>query len=255
MTFNHNIADQYGGGMYNDDSSLRLENSILWGDQAADGAEIYNTNLSIPLITYSDIEGCGGSKAWDDSCGQDKSGNIDEDPLFVDSDSGNLRMSPGSPVIDAANNRAVPSDIASDLDGNPRFVDIDSVPDTGNGDPPIVDMGAYEAQINRPPVFTSTPVITATVTVLYTYAITTDDPDLLFGDELVIDASTLPDWLTLTDHQDGKATLSGTPGEVDAGRHPVQLRVSDKGEAYTLQEFEISVWCRIYLPLVIKNSP
>jgi len=62
VTFNHNIADQYGGGMYNDDSSLRLENSILWGDQAADGAEIYNTNLSIPLIAYSDIEAVAAPK-------------------------------------------------------------------------------------------------------------------------------------------------------------------------------------------------
>ena len=55
-------------------------------------------------------------------------------------------------------NTAVPPD-AADLDNDadtaesapydaadsPRFVD-DAVPDTGNGTPPIVDMGAYERQ-------------------------------------------------------------------------------------------------------------
>ncbi|UCD74088.1 MAG: hypothetical protein JSV91_09890 [Phycisphaerales bacterium] len=33
------------------------------------------------------------------------------------------------------------------LDGNPRFVDDPNTEDTGYGDPPIVDMGAYEFQI------------------------------------------------------------------------------------------------------------
>jgi len=65
----------------------------------------------------------------------------------------------GSPCIDAADNDAVPPDtldldgdgdttepIPFDLDGNPRFVDDPATPDTGNGEPPIVDMGAYEFQ-------------------------------------------------------------------------------------------------------------
>ncbi len=33
-----------------------------------------------------------------------------------------------------------------DLNGNPRFVDDPFTPDTGNGQPPLVDMGAYEFQ-------------------------------------------------------------------------------------------------------------
>jgi hypothetical protein len=36
--------------------------------------------------------------------------------------------------------------VTTDLDGNLRFVDIPTVSDTGNGTPPIVDMGAYEAK-------------------------------------------------------------------------------------------------------------
>ena len=56
------------------------------------------------------------------------------------------RLSPGSPCIDAADNTAVPKGIDTDLDGNPRFVDDPDTKDTGFGDPPIVDMGAYEFQ-------------------------------------------------------------------------------------------------------------
>ncbi len=40
----------------------------------------------------------------------------------------------------------MPAGITTDLDGNPRFVDDLGTIDTGNGDPPIVDMGAYEFQ-------------------------------------------------------------------------------------------------------------
>jgi hypothetical protein len=50
-----------------------------------------------------------------------------------------------SPCIDAADNTAVPEDATTDLDGNPRFLEIPETPDTGNGDVPIVDMGAYES--------------------------------------------------------------------------------------------------------------
>jgi hypothetical protein len=70
-------------------------------------------------------------------------GNIDADPTFADAEG---RLSPGSPCIDAADNTAVPEGITTDLDGNPRFVDDIGTPDTGFGEPPMVDMGAYEFQ-------------------------------------------------------------------------------------------------------------
>ena len=72
---------------------------------------------------------------------------IDSDPLFVDAAGGDLRLQPASPAIDAGDNAAVPVGVTTDLLGNARFVDIVSVIDTGNGAPPIVDIGAYEAQI------------------------------------------------------------------------------------------------------------
>ena len=63
----------------------------------------------------------------------------------------NYRLSPDSPCIDAASNGAVPGGIDTDLDGYPRFMDDPDTPDCqwvpGTcGDPPIVDMGAYEFQ-------------------------------------------------------------------------------------------------------------
>ena len=83
-------------------------------------------------------------------------GNIDIDPLFIDPDGpdddpdifedNNYRLSADSPCIDAGDNTAVPDDVTTDLNGNPRFVDDPATPDSGNPDGinPIVDIGAHE---------------------------------------------------------------------------------------------------------------
>ena len=55
---------------------------------------------------------------------------------------GDYHLQITSPAIDAGDNRAVV--VNTDLDGYPRMLDIPSVPDTGYGTPPIVDMGPYE---------------------------------------------------------------------------------------------------------------
>jgi len=145
-TFSRNSA-QIGGAMNfeSGSESLLLTNSVLWGDTPQ---EISIGDASA-TVTYSDIQG-----GW---AGE---GNIDADPLFVDPDSGDYRLQPCSPCIDAADNYSVPPDtldldgdgdttepIPFDLDGNSRFVDDPATPDTGNGEPPIVDMGAYEFQV------------------------------------------------------------------------------------------------------------
>jgi len=155
VTFSGNGASYKGGGMYNASSSPALRNVIMWGDTATSERELYNSP-NPPSIAYSDIQGCGGSGGgWNSACGTDSGHNIDADPRFVDADGpdntpgtadDNLRLQLTSPCIDAGNNAVVPSEVTTDLDGNPRFMDIPSVPNTGNGTPPIVDMGAYEAR-------------------------------------------------------------------------------------------------------------
>ena len=66
------------------------------------------------------------------------------------------------------------------------------------------------SNVNDAPTFTSDALTIAMATTPYAYAITTDDPDPT--DTLSITPITLPDWLTLTDNNNGTAiTLSGTP--------------------------------------------
>lgn len=145
VTFSENSAN-FGGGMYNWDNNPMLTNVILWGNTAPNGAGIYNDNISMPQISNSDIQGCGDSGSWDSACGVDGGGNIEADPLFVNPANDDLRLHDNSPAIDAGDSAALPLDTLTDLDGNPRFVDIPAVPDTGSGAGPMVDMGAYEVQ-------------------------------------------------------------------------------------------------------------
>ncbi len=154
-TFGGNAVANQGGGMYGTDSSPTVTNCILWGNSDLGGmdesAQIH-VDSGIPVVNYSCVQG-----GWSGLGGE---GNIDADPRFVDelgldgvpaTGDEDLRLDVGSPCIDAGDNTAVPIGIDTDLDGNPRFVDAINYPDTGNGVPPIVDMGAYEADAFTPP--------------------------------------------------------------------------------------------------------
>ncbi len=114
-------------------SGPRASNCVLWnnGEQIADGYS------SATTVSYSNVQ-----DGWSGL----GSGNIDADPLFVDPDNGDFRLSPGSPCIDAGHNNAIADLADTDLDGNPRFADDPTAADTGCGVPVVVDMGAYEFQ-------------------------------------------------------------------------------------------------------------
>ena len=113
----------------------QIANSVLWGNSRP---AIRDQNREA-LFRYCDIQG-----------GWSGNGNIALAPRFQNRSAGDFRLKPISPCIDAADNTAVPADILTDLDGNPRFVDDPDTPDTGvpggPGGSAIVDMGAYEFQ-------------------------------------------------------------------------------------------------------------
>lgn len=98
------------------------------------------------------------------------------------------------------------------------------------------DFTVTVAAVDDAPVFTSTPVLDATEDAVYTYNVTTDDPD----SSVTITAPVLPAWLTLTDNGDGTATLTGTPGDADVGDNDVSLQVDD-GSSTASQDFTVAV--------------
>ncbi len=80
------VAGAIGSDLVGPTADAVLENCILW--QNGD-APIQEKDFTV-TITYSDVEG-----------GWDGEGNIDEDPLFVDAENGDFRLTEDSPCIDA----------------------------------------------------------------------------------------------------------------------------------------------------------
>jgi len=124
-TFSENMSLDGGGGIYCNNCSLGVINSILWGDTSSYAPEIFQSGGSV-TVTYSDVEG-----SWPGA------GNIDIDPLFVDPTNDDFHLQTGSPCIDTGDNSA-PGLPATDIDGESRIQD-------GDGDSvALVDMGADE---------------------------------------------------------------------------------------------------------------
>lgn len=168
VTFVANHA-QRGGGLFSERElathGLALSNAIFWGNTATDaGAQAFNGGADV-VISHSDVEGSGGSAAWDAGLGADGGGNLDEPPGFsrepdpgdgdwatlADNDYGDLRPGAGSPAADAGDNAALPAD-AYDLDGDGDTAEPLPVDRAGNprlvgakGGPALVDVGAYES--------------------------------------------------------------------------------------------------------------
>ena len=84
----------------------------------------------------------------------------------------------------------------------------------GNGGSATATVNVTVNPVNDAPAFSSSPVASATEGTAYSYGIVAGDVE---DDPLAIPAAALPAWLTLTDHGDGTATLSGTPAHADVG--------------------------------------
>lgn len=160
-----------GGALYNRDSSPVIANSTFVGNAGelfGDAGALYSRGAGTTDVDNCIFRGNGlpqivsdfgavTSVDWSDvQGGWPGTGNVDVDPLFVDADGpdddattfddNDYRLRSDSPCIDAGDTNAVPGGARVDLDRKPRYVPDPSTPDTGNGGPRVVDMGAYEFQ-------------------------------------------------------------------------------------------------------------
>jgi len=181
-----NYAEKKAGGAVINNGDVR--NSILWGNTVApvppgeDPPEPIQIQLAGgPNISYSDIQGLltplPGCPPPNPA---DFPGSIEQDPMFMDAGSlslfpsgtalKNLRLAPGSPCIDAADNGGFTLPVpAGDVNDKPRFHDDPATANTGLGTGGIADMGAYEfgPWVNDLPVASfssSLQVVTVTLT-------------------------------------------------------------------------------------------
>ena len=114
-TMNNCTLTAGGGGGVRMDTGGALTNCIVWG----------NSNWDFYIhITGTVSHTCSNPR-------QSGEGNIGNIPLFVDTNSGNYRLTSGSPCVNAGTNQAWMTN-AVDLDGQPRIR-------CGT-----VDLGAYE---------------------------------------------------------------------------------------------------------------
>lgn len=146
VTFAGNHSGLDGVVLFNGDASNPLlQNGVIGNNQSQPtDTVIFNDETSNTLIRSSLVQGCNPGGVWQLACGTDGGNNLaDANPYFVDVAGGDLHLRPGSAAIDAGNNAYV--SVTTDLAGGPRLVDIPAAPDSGMGTPPLVDMGAYEA--------------------------------------------------------------------------------------------------------------
>lgn len=175
-TMFENVASSDGGAITcRDVTGALIKNCILWNDHAPQGTELslVSTGPASSLtVAYSCIRGGAAGAMVGTNCTLNwGSGNIDQDPLFADTDGpdghygtqdDNFHVISGSPCLDAGDNSAVPAD-GADLDhdgntseplpidaaGNTRFADDPNSTDSGNGGAPIIDIGAIEGIGNQ----------------------------------------------------------------------------------------------------------
>jgi len=119
-------------------SDVVVTNCIFWDD----GAEIYNTDSSQIVVSYTHIFNNWPGKENENI--NPKFADDDGPDYFKGTEDDDLRLDPISGCIDSGNNDAVPFSLLTDLEGKPRFMDYAERPDEGKGIPPLVDRGAYE---------------------------------------------------------------------------------------------------------------
>lgn len=121
-----------GGGIGSLDSIVTITNCILWGNTGLGGASQIISDNSLHTVNYCNID--------QDVYGGNNVGNIQMDPLFVNSAAGNYHLQNYSPCIDSGTSDSAPQ---SDIEGFARYDHLE-IPDAGGGDSTYYDMGAFE---------------------------------------------------------------------------------------------------------------
>ncbi len=196
-SFYKNTANYKGGaihiqldGIWGSDN-LNLYNNIFWSNEASEGGDVYidveNSNFQNIYnndFSCNDFSGDSGCLVLTDTNrGYSHADNISADPLFVNSDAGNLHITENSPCIDTGDNNA-PELPEKDTDGDDRIID-------GNNDGnSVVDIGADEFKPQPPQSTNHPPIIDSIIAdpqqgnapLTVTYTITAYDPD---GDSII----------------------------------------------------------------------
>lgn len=134
-------------------SFAEITNCIFWSN-AGNGASPYKSAIHTDDTSDATVSWSCIQQMWVAEPGEDPPdpenfpGCTDANPRFVSTT--DLRLASDSPLIDAANNTAVPALTTVDVAGLPRFMDSPTTTDTGIGPAPIVDMGAHE--FGLPPI-------------------------------------------------------------------------------------------------------
>ncbi len=130
ITAVNNVSPMNGGAFWLNGGTLEIHNSILWNNEPND----IGITAGTVTASYSCImDGTTGTNV------------INETPLFVDIDGGDLHLQATSPCIDTGDDSVVGFTLPEfDLDGNARIVDGD---EDGSA---ALDMGAYEFFVPGP---------------------------------------------------------------------------------------------------------
>lgn len=135
--FGNSSTSSAAAGFIASTSTVEISNCIVYGNTGPGGAQAAINQLSgtTYAVTYSCVQGTFAG-----------TGNIAVDPQLVNVAGFDFHPTIASPCIDAGNNALIPPALSTDLDNRPRQSDEPTVPNTGAGASPIVDMGAYEFQ-------------------------------------------------------------------------------------------------------------
>jgi len=143
-TITNNSCRYNGGGLYcKSGSKPNVSNCIIWDNIAGTGQDISVRFSSELTVSYSNIKGgqtavhvSGATLNWG-------SGNIEDDPLLVDSISGDYHLAAQSPCINSGDPNYIPTAAETDIDGDSRVI---------NG---LIDIGADEFSEGVPVIRTS----------------------------------------------------------------------------------------------------